>query len=237
LDGGGADPRPVKEPDGMTSGPRSAFDRQLINIRDNILRMGELVDAAIARSVQALRNQDATLARQVIVDDEAINTLRFAVEEECLTTIATQQPAATDLRVVISAMNIVNDLERMADHATGIAKTVLRMGHEPLLKPLVDLPRMAEAARDMLRRGLDAFVNRDVAAARAVAAEDDAIDHLYRAIFDELLEIMARDPGSIQRGTYLLWCAHNLERMGDRVTNIAERVIFMMTGMMKELND
>jgi phosphate transport system protein len=227
----------AKEPDGMSSGPRSAFDRQLIEIRDNILRMGELVDAAIDHSVQALKDQDAALARQVIGDDTAINNLRFTVEEECLTTIATQQPAATDLRVVIAAMNLVNDLERMADHATGIAKTVLRMGHEPLLKPLVDLPRMGEAARDMLRRGLDAFVNRDVAAARAVAAEDDAIDHLYRAIFDELLGIMARDPASIPRGTYLLWCAHNLERIGDRVTNIAERVIFMMTGTMKELND
>jgi len=221
----------------MTSGPRSLFDRQLIEIRDNILRMGELVDASIARALEALKNQDHDLARQVIGDDAIINNLRFTVEEECLTTIATQQPAATDLRVVISAMNIVNDLERMADHSTGIAKTVLRMGHEPLLKPLIDLPGMAEAARDMLRRGLDAFVNRDVAAARAVAAEDDEIDHLYRAIFDELLAIMAHDPASIPRGTYLLWCAHNLERMGDRVTNIAERVIFMMTGTMKELNN
>ena len=221
----------------MSSGPRSQFDRQLIEIRDNILRMGELVDTSIARALQSLREQDQALARQVIVDDAAINELRFTVEEECLTTIATQQPAAVDLRVVISAMNIVNDLERMADHSTGIANTVLRMGHEPLLKPLVDLPRMAEAARDMLRRGLDAFVNRDVAAARAVAAEDDEIDHLYKAIFDELLSIMSGDPASLQRGTYLLWCAHNLERMGDRVTNIAERVIFMMTGTMKELNN
>src|SRR5690242_1475785 len=135
----------------MSSGPRSLFDRQLIEIRDNILRMGELVDNSIARALQALRSQDHTLARQVIADDAAINDLRFTVEEECLTTIATQQPAAVDLRVVIAAMNIVNDLERMADHSTGIAKTVLRMGHEPLLKPLVDLPRMAEAARDMLR--------------------------------------------------------------------------------------
>ncbi|MCC7361472.1 MAG: phosphate signaling complex protein PhoU [Anaerolineales bacterium] len=221
----------------MTSRPRSMFDHQLVQIRDDILRMGALVDTAIARALQALKNQDAPLARQVIEDDTAINTLRFTVEEECLTTIATQQPAAGDLRVVITAINIVNDLERMADHATGIAKTVLRMGDEPLLKPLVDLPRMAEAARDMLRRGLDAFVNRDAAAARAVADSDDEIDHLYKAIFDELLGIMARDPAGISRGTYLLWCAHNLERIGDRVTNIAERVIFMMTGTMKELNN
>lgn len=221
----------------MTTGSRGVFDQKLIEIRDNILRLGQLVDMAIDRSLQALAAQDHTLARLIIADDTAINNLRFTVEEECLTLIATQQPAASDLRVIITAMNLVNDLERMADHATGIAKTVLRMGNEPLLKPLIDLPRMAHAARDMLRRGLDAFVARDAAAARAVADADDEIDHLYRAIFDELLAIMARDPGTISRGTYLLWCAHNLERIGDRATNIAERVIFMTTGTMKELNN
>jgi phosphate transport system protein len=221
----------------MTSGPRRMFDQKLIAIRDDILRMGQLVDMAVERAMLALRNQDHDLARQTIHADAAINNLRFKVEEECLTTIATQQPAASDLRLVIASMNMVNDLERMADHATGIAKTVLRMGDEPLLKPLIDLPRMAETAREMLRRGLDAYVARDVAAARAVADEDDTIDHYYRAVFDELLSIMARDPTSIPRGTYLLWCAHNLERIGDRVTNIAERVVFMTTGMMKELND
>jgi len=221
----------------MTSGSRRVFDQQLIEIRDDILRLGQLVDGAIDGAMQALRQQDHGLARQIIIDDTAINDLRFKVEEACLTAIATQQPAASDLRMVIASMNLVNDLERMADHATGIAKTVLRMGDEPLLKPLIDLPRMAENARDMLHRGLDAFVARDVAAARAVAAEDDTIDHYYKAIFDELLGIMARDPASIPRGTYLLWCAHNLERIGDRVTNIAERVVFMTTGTMKELND
>jgi phosphate transport system protein len=221
----------------MTSSARRAFDQQLNDIRDNILRMGQLVDTAIDRAMQALRDQDHALARQIINDDQVINELRFKVEEECLTTIATQQPAASDLRTLIAAMNLVNDLERMADHATGIAKTVLRMGDEPLLKPLIDIPRMAQAAREMLRRGLDAFVARDDAAARAVAGEDHTIDHYYRAVFDELLSIMARDPASIPRGTYLLWCAHNLERIGDRVTNIAERVVFMTTGTMKELND
>jgi phosphate transport system protein len=221
----------------MTTGFRRVFDHQLNEIRDDILRMGQLVDSAIDRAMQALRQQDHPLARQIIHDDTAINDLRFKVEEACLTTIATQQPAASDLRLVIASMNVVNDLERMADHATGIAKTVLRMGDEPLLKPLIDLPRMAETARTMLRQGLDAYVARDVAAARAVADEDDTIDHYYKAVFDELLSIMARDPASIPRGTYLLWCAHNLERIGDRVTNIAERVVFMTTGMMKELND
>ena len=220
----------------MSASTRGAFDQRLIEIRDNLLRMGQLLDGAIDRSMAALKNQDQALARQVISDDTVINNLRFTVEEECLTLIATQQPMASDLRVIVAAMNLVNDMERMADHATGIAKTVLRMGNEPLLKPLVDLPRMADRCRDMLKRSLDAFLARDTAAARAIAGEDDDIDHLYKAIFDELLDIMARDPSTIQRGTYLLWCAHNLERIGDRVTNIAERVIFMTTGQMKELN-
>ena len=220
----------------MSASTRGAFDQRLIEVRDNLLRMGHLLDTAIDRSMTALKNQDQSLARQVISDDTAINNLRFTVEEECLTLIATQQPMASDLRVIVSAMNLVNDMERMAAHATGIAKTVLRMGNEPLLKPLIDLPRMADRARDMLKRSLDAFLARDAAAARAIADEDDDIDHLYKAIFDEPLEIMARDPSTIQRGTYLLWCAHNLERIGDRVTNIAERVIFMTEGTMQELN-
>jgi phosphate transport system protein len=196
-----------------------------------------LLDSAIDRSIRALQTQDAGLARQVIADDNVINNLRFVIEEECLAVIATQQPAASDLRQIIASMNLVNDLERMADHATGICKTVLRIGDEPLLKPLVLLPQMADAARDMLRRALDAFLARDSAAARAVANMDDQIDHLYRAIFDELLAIMVADPGTIQRATYLLWCGHNLERIGDRVTNIAERVVFMTTGQMQELNN
>jgi phosphate transport system protein len=221
----------------MTAGPRGTLDHKLIKIRDNILRMGQLLDAAIDRSMVALKNQDLDLAQRVISDDTAINHLRFTVEEECLTLIATQQPMASDLRVIIAAMNVVNDLERMADHATGIAKTVVRMGSELPIKPLVDLPHMADVARDMLKRSLDAFLARDTAAARAIADQDDEIDGLYRAIFDELLAIMAHDPGAIPRGTYLLWCAHNLERIGDRVTNIAERVVFMTTGTMTELND
>jgi phosphate transport system protein len=195
-----------------------------------------LLDTAIERSLIALQKQDHMLARQIIADDAIINDLRFTVEEECLALIATQQPAASDLRSVITAMNLVNDMERMADHAAGIAKTVLRMGDEPLIKPLVDIPKMANFAQSMLKRGLEAFLAHDAEAARAIALEDDEIDHLYKAVFNELLQIMLQDPQTITRATYLLWCAHNLERIGDRVTNIAERVIFMTTGTMKELN-
>jgi phosphate transport system protein len=218
----------------MTS--QHAFDQKFISIRDNLLRIGQLLDVAIERALTALKNQDESLARQIVADDVTINDLRFTVEEDCLALIATQQPAASDLRAVISAMNIVNDMERMADHATGIAKTVIRMGNQPLLKQLNDIPRMGNFARDMLKRSLDAFLARDAEAARAIAAQDDEIDHMYKAVFDEVIQMMARDPNAIQGGTYLLWCAHNLERIGDRVTNIAERVIFMTTGTMKELN-
>ena len=220
----------------MTHPLRRLFDRELSQITDNLLRLGSLVDIAIDRSIAALKNRDVTLARQIVADDAVINDLRFTIEEECLTVIATQQPMAGDLRIIVAAMNIVNDMERMGDHATGIAKTVIRMGDQPLLKPLVDLPRMANHARDMLKRSLDAFIARDAEAASAIAAQDDEIDRLYKAIFDELLAVMARDPDTIPRGTYLLWCAHNLERIGDRATNIAERVVFMTTGKMKELN-
>jgi phosphate transport system protein len=220
----------------MTHPHRQLFDREIAQITDNILRLGSLVDTAIDRSIEALKNRDTALARQIVADDAKVNDLRFAIEEECLTVIATQQPMASDLRVVIAAMNIVNDIERIGDHATGIAKAVIRMGDQPLLKPLVDVPRMANTARAMLKHSLSAYINRDPEMARAIAAQDDDIDHLYKAIFDDLLAIMAQDPNTISRGTYLLWCAHNLERIGDRVTNIAERVIFMTTGTMKELN-
>jgi len=197
--------------------------------------MGSLVQDAIRNSIESLKQRDTNMAQEVIDRDLRINELRFKIEEACLTLIATQQPAAGDLRAVVAAMNIVVDMERMADHASGIAKTVIRMGDEPLLKPLIDLPKMADIARDMLSDSLDAFINRDAAAAKAIAPRDVEMDVLYKAIFDELVEIMAHKPGSVERATYLLWCAHNLERIGDRSINIVERVIFMTTGDMREL--
>ena len=220
----------------MSSGLRATFDKEYAAIVDDILKLGSYVDQAIAQALDSLQRRDGVLAKQVIEADEAINLLRFKIEEACLTLIATQQPAARDLRGIVAAMNIVVDIERMGDHAAGIAKTVIRMGDEPLLKPLIDIPRMAQTAREMLRMSLDAFVQRDSEAAKAVVPLDDEMDQLYRAIFDELVEIMAHKPEGVERATYLLWCAHNLERIGDRVTNIAERVIFMTTGDMQELN-
>jgi phosphate transport system protein len=220
----------------MSSSLRATFDKEYAAIIEDILKLGSLIDQAIAQALDSLQRRDQMLAQQIIDEDEEINLLRFKIEEACLTLIATQQPAARDLRGVVASMNIVVDLERMGDHAAGMAKTVIRMGDEPLLKPLIDIPRMAQTAREMLRMSLDAFIERDPEAAKAVVPIDDEMDHLYRAIFDELVEIMSHKPEGVERATYLLWCAHNLERIGDRVTNIAERVIFMTTGDMHELN-
>jgi len=214
---------------------RGTLERELEHIRSNILRMGSQVENAIERSIEALKNRDTQLAQQVINDDEEINKLRFTIEEQCLELIATQQPAATDLRVVIAATHIAVELERMADHAEGTATLVKRLSDEPLLKPLIDLPIMEQIAREMIHAALDAFIAHDAQAARKVAQRDDEIDALYQQVFRELLTYMLEDPRTISRATYLLWVAHNLERIGDRVTNVCERVIFMTTGELQEL--
>jgi phosphate transport system protein len=220
----------------MSGSLRATFDREYAAIVEDILKLGSMIDLTIANALESLQQRDQVLAQQLIDDDDKINQLRFKIEEACLTLIATQQPTARDLRGVVASMNIVVDMERMADHAAGIAKTVIRMGDEPLLKPLIDIPRMTQTSREMLRLSLDAFVERDTELATAVIPMDDEMDSLYRAIFDELVEIMSKKPEGVERATYLLWCAHNLERIGDRATNIAERVIFMTTGDLQDLN-
>jgi phosphate transport system protein len=220
----------------MNTQLRAVLDRDLRAVQDDLLRLGGLIDTAIANALKALAERDASLAKQIIADDAQVNDLRFQIEEACFVAIATQQPAARDLRALVAAMNIVSDMERMADHAAGIAEIVVRMGAEPLLKPLIDMPRMAEECRDMLRQALDAYVKYDVDLARAVAERDDTIDSLYKQIFRELLSFMVEDPRTTTRALYLLFAAHNLERIGDHITNVAERVIFMASGEMKELN-
>jgi phosphate transport system protein len=214
---------------------RGTLERELERTRSDILRMGSLVENAIERSVESLKNRDPDLAQQVINDDEIINQLRYKIEEECLELIATQQPTAGDLRMVIAAMHIAVELERMADHAEGNAEITKRIYQEPPLKPLIDLPVMARIAREMIHATLDAFVARDADAVVQVARRDDEIDDLYQQIFRELLTYMLEDPRTITRATHLLWAAHNLERIGDRVTNVCERVIFMTTGKLEEL--
>jgi len=215
---------------------RATFDQELQDLRDSVLRLGSKVDLAISQSIQALKERDRNLAQKIIADDETVNELRFKIEEDCISLIARQQPAARDLRLIVAAMNIVLDLERMGDHAAGIATIVLRMGDEPLLKPLIDLPRMAQISQDMLRQSLDALISGNPDAALAITQIDDKVDLLYNQIFRELVSYMIEDPRTVTRAMYLLFCAHNVERIADRVTNICERVIFVATGRMEEIS-
>lgn len=214
---------------------RESFDRYLNELQDEVLILGSMVDKAIDRSIVALKKRDLELAQQIIDNDVKINEKRFNIEERCIQLIATQQPMARDLRIIVTGLYMISELERIGDYGVGIARVVLMIGDEPPLKPLVDLPRMAEKARDMLRRSLDAFINRDIEAARKIAAEDDEVDNLYDQVFRELLVFMLGDPKTITRATRLIWVAHNLERSADRVTNICERVIFAVTGKMEEI--
>jgi phosphate transport system protein len=214
---------------------RTTFHKKLREIQDEVLVMGSMVGRAIMSSVRALRERDLALAHQIISDDLKVNQKRFEIEEKCIQLIATQQPMASDLRIIIAILNITTEIERIGDYAVGIARIVIMIGDEPPLKPLVDIPRMAEQTVDMLRRSLDVLINRDAEAAKKIAAEDDLIDHLYDQVFRELLIFMGEDPKTITRATRLIWVAHNLERAADRVTNICERVVFVVTGKMEEI--
>ena len=214
--------------------PRESFHRHLRELQDDLLVLGSMVEKALDRSMAALKNRDLELARQVIADDAKVNQKRFDIEEKCIDLIATQQPMASDLRIIIAVLNIIVDLERIADHAEGNAKIAVMIGNEPPLKPLIDLPRMCQKTIDMLKRSLDAFINRDAEAARRICDEDDEVDNLYDHVFRELLTFMAEDSKTITRATRLIWVGHNLERSADRVTNICERVIYVVTGKMEE---
>jgi phosphate transport system protein len=193
------------------------------------------VEKAVAQSVAALKNRDLDAAKRIIKDDLSINRKRHEIEEKCIQLIATQQPMDGDLRNIICILNIITELERIGDYAEGIARIVVMIGDEPPLKPLIDIPRMAEKTIDMLHRSLDALISHDAEAARQIATEDTDVDNLYDQIFRELLSFMIEDPKTITRATRLIWVAHNLERSADRVTNICERVVFFVTGKMEEI--
>jgi phosphate transport system protein len=214
---------------------RTTFHKHLREIQDEILTMGSMVQKGITRSVVSLRNRDLIAAQQIIDEDALVNQKRYEIEERCIQLIATQQPMASDLRIIVAMLNIITELERIGDYAVGIARIVIIIGDEPPLKPLVDIPRMAEKTNDMLQRALEAFINRDAEAARNISAEDDEVDHLYDQIMRELLTFMVEDPKTITRATRLIWVAHNLERSADRVTNICERVVFIVTGRLEEI--
>jgi len=214
--------------------PRGTFERELQRLQDETLVMGSMVENAIIESVRALKQRDLKESRHLIAQDHTINEKRFAIEADCLVAIATQQPMASDLRVIAAVLDITHELERIGDYAKGIAKINLMIGSDPLIKPLVDVPRMAEKACDMLHRALEAFVQRDTEAARAIPAEDDEVDSLYDQVYRELITYILADPRTIKQANFLLWTAHNLERSADRVTNICERVIFTVTGEVVE---
>lgn len=214
---------------------RIEFHKKLMEIQDDVLAMGSMVEKALLRSIQALKERDIMLAENIITNDVQVNQKRFEIEEKCVELIATQQPMASDLRIILAVLNIVSEVERIGDYAEGIAKIAIMIGDEPPLKPLIDIPRMAEKTVDMLRRSLDAFVNRNDQAAREISNEDDIVDQLYDQVFRELFTFMAEDPKTITRATRLIWVAHNLERAADRVTNICERVVFVVTGKMEEI--
>ena len=220
----------------MSGQSRSVLDREMHSVQDDLLRLAGMVEKAVEGAVRAMVGLDEVLARQIAADDANVNTLRFKIEEDCLALIATQQPAAGDLRAIVAAMNIVSDLERMGDHAAGIARTVFNIAGPWSLEPLTGFPRMAELTRDMLRRAMRAYVDRDAAKAHKVAGDDDRIDDLYLQVFGELVSVMIEDPAKTSQSLKLLFAAHNLERIGDRITNIAERVVFMASGEMQELN-
>jgi phosphate transport system protein len=214
---------------------REAYAHQIQGLRDDVVAMSSMVDKAMARSVESLRLQNVQLARDVIRADSEINRIRWNIEERALLVIATQAPMARDLRRISAVIHIVTELERMGDHAAGNAKIVVETAEEPLLKPLVDIPRMCQLARAMLADSISAFINEDADAARAIVDRDDEVDNLYNQIYRELLTFMMADPGTINRATRLLWAAHNLERIADRVTNICERVVFAATGVFEEM--
>jgi phosphate transport system protein len=216
--------------------PRETFEQDLQRIQDEILALGSMVERALVDSVEGLKQQDQKQARRLIAGDREVNRKRFDIESEALILIATQQPMATDLRILAAVLEIAGELERIGDYAKGIAKINVMIGQEPLIKPLIDLPRMAEKASDMLHRSLQAFIQRDVELARAIPGEDDEVDGLYNQVYRELMTLMMAHPTTIDQANYLLWAAHNLERAADRVTNICERVVFTVTGEMAEMD-
>jgi phosphate transport system protein len=214
---------------------RQLFDRELQEMQDRLLALGSEVEENLLAAVQALKQRDHARARQLIARDEHVNQEQMTIETDSLVLIATQQPLASDLRLIASVISIAGELERINDYAKGIAKIDLMIGKEPLLSPAADLPAMAEKAADMLRRALKAFIDRDVDTAYAIHEEDDEVDDLYNKVYEQLISLITADTEAMDQATHLLWAAHNLERTADRVSNICERVIFTATGRIMEM--
>ena len=215
---------------------RKGFEQSLKRLHDDVLVLGSMVEEALIESVKILKERDMEGSERLMAYDERVNEKRFAIENDTLTLIALQQPMAGDMRTLAAVLEIVTELERIGDYAKGICKINLLIGPGPLIKPLVDVPLMVDQVTNMLHRSLDAFVRRDVDMARAISKEDDVVDDLYNHVYRELLTLIMADPGKMDQATHLLWVTHNLERSGDRVVNICERIVFTVTGNMKEMN-
>jgi len=215
---------------------RKSFEEHIKGLTEDVVAMSEMVAAATSRSVKALEDRDVDEAKRIINDDLLVNKKRWQIEEKCINLIALQQPVATDLREIIAVLSIITDLERMGDYAEGIAKIVTMLGGEPLVRPLMFMPQMAEKANSMLKRSMQAFVNRDAKTANAICDEDDEVDKLYDQAYHDLLMLMIKDPTLVSKATPLIWASHNLERIADRVTNICERIVFLATGAMPQAN-
>ena len=215
---------------------RKTFETEIKQVKDDVLVLGSMVEQALLDSVEALKKRDIKASEKLFDQDKEINKKRFEIENQLMILIATQQPMAHDLRLLASIMEIISELERMGDYAKGIANINVRMGDAPLLKPLIDIPRMAHIGVDMLHRSLTAFVNEDIEAARALPRLDDEVDALYNQVYRELMTFIIADPKTIERANWLLWVAHNLERFADRVTNICERTVFIVTGELVEIS-
>jgi phosphate transport system protein len=220
----------------MVGSIRSDYNKSLQDLQDGLLILGSMVEKAIHKSMQSLKDRDLELAQIVIDEDDLIDQKRFELENSIVTLLATQQPIAADLRIIISALHIAVELERMGDYAEGIARISQTIGEQSTLKPLIDLPKMTELANEMLRKSLTAYTNRDKDLAIEVCKSDDAVDSLYEDVYHELLEFMIKDPATVQSATYLLWVSHDVERIADRATNIAERVIYLVTGELSEID-
>jgi phosphate transport system protein len=217
--------------------PREALDRKIRHLFEEVLVMDSMVEQATLEAIDALKKQDTEKARQVIIGDKEINARRFHLENDIIVTIATQQPImAGDLRLIASILEVVGELERMGDYAKGIAHIAEILGNAPPVKPFIDIPRMANLTVSMLNRAVAAFVSQDVEQARAIPLEDDQVDALYNQVYRELVAIMFSKPAIIDRANHLMWVAHNLERMADRVTNICERTVYCATGELTELS-
>ena len=214
---------------------RKTFEMEIQQLKDELLLMGSMVEQQLLDAVDALKRRDVEASRRIYAADAKINSKRFGIEEQVMILIATQQPMAHDLRLLASILEVSAELERMGDYAKGIATINIRIGDEALLKPLIDIPRMAQKGADMLHRALTAFINEDAETARAIPAEDDEVDDLYKQVSGELMNFVIADPKTIDRANYLDWTAHNLERFADRVTNICERTVFIVTGEIIEI--